>query len=292
MGVWGVSQREAIRIGLADAKNGAGTYFKAEPGEDIWSVIRKRADAWFEPDGRNPFHKLDLPPGHYYPRIARPNDQHTNDSPGMYPGEIADQDIIALGRGQLSVLTRLLDRICETIHPEKSNLQVFGHEIRNLLILACTEVETHWRGVLVANGVSKKRYSTNDYVKLISAMRLNEYSITLPSYPWLSPFSPFRTWGTTGKPTQELPWYDAYNAAKHDRELSMHRANLQHAFEAVCGCVIMMAAQFGWPSGLGYGTLIRKKLPNRGKPQMESKRDLHISLWIGKSVVASTLQFQ
>ena len=30
-----------------------------------------------------------------------------------------------------------------------------GYDIRNLLILACTEVESHWSAVLKANGLSK-----------------------------------------------------------------------------------------------------------------------------------------
>jgi hypothetical protein len=122
------------------------------------------------------------------------------------------------------------------------------------LILACTEVESHCRGVLNANGVAGERLSMNDYVKLRAAMRLDEYAIAFPSYPWLEPIRPFFGWGSTGKPTQDLPWYDAYNAVKHDRENKFERANLASVFAAVAACAIMIEAQFGLPDGLGLGS--------------------------------------
>jgi hypothetical protein len=131
-------------------------------------------------------------------------------------------------------------------------LCTFGHDIRNLLILACTEVEAHWHAVLVANHrdpFKKKYYDTKDYVKLCSAMRLNEYAIAFPNYPWLAPFMPYNGW-KTGKPTQSLRWYGAYNAVKHNRETEFHQATLLHAFEAISACVIMMVAQFGSQEGL------------------------------------------
>ena len=46
---------------------------------------------------------------------------------------------------------------------------------------------------------------------------------------------------------QDLPWYAAYNAVKHNRETHFDEARLEHAFNAVSACVIMMAAQFGMP---------------------------------------------
>ena len=95
---------------------------------------------------------------------------------------------------QLTVLTRQLDRICQTVQPTEETFGALGHDIRNLLILACTEVESHWRGVLVANGVSKDRFTTQDYVAQREAMRLDEYAIDFPNYPWLAPLEPFEGW--------------------------------------------------------------------------------------------------
>jgi hypothetical protein len=251
MQVWNVDNGVAVRVGVTNPEGGAGTYFRAEPGETIWEAIQRQTP-WFDPDGRNPFHESVFRPGQFYPRMARPIDQHPNEAPGWSPGAHIEANVVAVARGQLTTLTRQLDRICQTVHPSKENFNAFGHDIRNLLILACTEVENHWRGVLIANGATKERYDTRDYVALQEAMRLGEYAVAFPNYPWLEPHRPYNGWGSTGRPTQELVWYDAYNAVKHNREAEFARATLRYAFEAISACVVMMAAQFGLPAGLGH----------------------------------------
>jgi hypothetical protein len=248
--VWKIGDDVAIRVGVSNAEHGPGTYFKAKPGETIWATIREHTP-WFEPDGRNPFHKIKLRPGEYYPRIARPGDQYPNDVPGLSPGALREIDFVAVARGQLTALTRQLDRICQTVQPLPQNFHTFGHDIRNLLILACSEVEAHWRGVLTANGMDKDRYTTQDYVLLRRAMKLDEYSVTFPNYPWLKGISPFKDWGSGGRPTQELKWYAAYNAVKHNRDAEFDKATLFYVFEAISASVVMMAAQFGLHGGLG-----------------------------------------
>jgi hypothetical protein len=76
-------------------------------------------------------------------------------------------------------------------------------------------------------------------------MHLDQCAVAFSNFPWLSPISPFDGWGHTGRPSQDLEWYDAYNAVKHDRENSFERATLAHCFAAVSACFIMMVAQFG-----------------------------------------------
>ncbi|MEQ1754689.1 MAG: hypothetical protein ABL973_11210 [Micropepsaceae bacterium] len=243
MGVWRIDDTTAERIGVS--KQAPGSYFTAKAGESIWDSIRRHAESWFSPDGAIAFHKLDLLPGQYYPRIARPGDQHPHEAPGTNPGIHMERNLVAMAVGQLTALTRQLDRICRTIHPSIETFDTYGHDIRNLLILACTEIEMYWRGVLVANGVIKTRFSTNEYVGLLHAMKLNEYAVSFPQYPWLEPIAPFKEWGSTIRPTQDLRWYDSYNAIKHDRENQFSKATLLHAFEALGACYIMMAASFG-----------------------------------------------
>jgi hypothetical protein len=48
---------------------GPGTFFRAEPGEDIWDCIRRQT-SWSDPERL--FHAMTLGPGKYYPRIDRP----------------------------------------------------------------------------------------------------------------------------------------------------------------------------------------------------------------------------
>jgi hypothetical protein len=189
------------------------------------------------------FHKLDLGPGEYYPRMSRPNAQHPSESPGSNPANDQERALIETGRGQLVALRYQLEEIFRVVHPVQENFDAFGHEIRNLLILAATEVEAHWKGVLAVHGVRGGR--TQDYVKLADVLKLREYAITLPFYPWLNVIRPFEGWMPSKTPTKDLGWYDAYQAVKHDRENQFQRATLLNAIQAVCGCAVMLFAQFG-----------------------------------------------
>jgi hypothetical protein len=247
---WEITDRRAIRIDVSNAENGAGTCFDSEAGETIWDCIRRQTP-WFEPAGENPFHKLSLGSGQYYPRIARP----IGPQKFWCPGTRVEKDAIAVAGGQLTALTRQLSRICQTVHPTAQTFGTFGHDIRNLLILACTEVEAHWRGVLVKNQLIKKSYTTNDYSVLTRVMKLDEYAVAFPQFPWLSDLKPFDGWGSTGKPSQELKWYSAYNAAKHNREAEFERATLGHVFAAISACAVMMVAQYGdWKYSVGQSS--------------------------------------
>lgn len=94
-------------------------------------------------------------------------------------------------------------------------------------MLACTEVESAWKGVLVANEYSSlknDRFSTNDYCRLNTALKLDEWELGLTMFSSYGTIAPFRGWEAS-RPTQSLPWYEAYNETKHDRETSLHRAN-------------------------------------------------------------------
>jgi hypothetical protein len=217
-------------------------YFKASP-DTIWSHIREKTP-WFGPNGENPFCETPLKPGNYYRRMARPI-LDLGQSPGSNPGTELDMTFVAIARSQLSVLTRQLDRICQTVHPTVETFETFGHDIRNLLILSCTEVEAHWRGVLKANGIQKEQFNTKDYVRLSPVMKLHEYAVSFPGYPWLKPIQPYSGWHNSSNPTQDLKWYHSYNAVKHDREMEFEKATLRHAFEAISACVVMLVAQFG-----------------------------------------------
>ena len=250
LGVWKIDDAAAVRIDVGDPKNSIASYFEALPGATAWDTIRARTP-WLDSGGRALFHEITLSPGQYYPRIARPNASIPGEFPAWHPGAQHWTNAIAMARGQLTVLTRQLDRICQTVHPTKETFSAFGHDIRNLLILACTEAESHWRSVLAANGIIADHLTTNDYVKLRVPMKLDEYAVSFPSYPWLDNMRPYKGWGRTSSPTRDLKWYHAYNATKHNREDEFERATLGSTFEAVTACVVMMVAQFGLSGGLG-----------------------------------------
>lgn len=236
--VWDISDTKALCLSVTNAQLGPGTYFEAEPGEDIFDAIRRQASGFFPRSGENPFTRLELDPNRFFPRMSR-RPRHLG-AFGHYPGYENDRDLIAASRSQLSVLTGMLESICQTIHPVEQNLGVFGHNIRNLLILAATEFEAQCRGILTANGAPAR--NTADYVKLLGPMRLKDYKIGFARFAWLDPIAPFDTWETSA-PTQSLGWYDAYNAAKHDRETNFSAATLGHCLSAMAAIVALIIAQ-------------------------------------------------
>ena len=117
-------------------------------------------------------------------------------------------------------------------------------------MIAAMEVESHCKAVLRANGVSLTNSNTEDYVKLLTAMKLDDYEIALSRYPDLDLIRPFAGWDPA-RPTQSLAFYAAYNSVKHDRETAFDRGTLKLALEAVAACAVLATAQFGWASIFG-----------------------------------------
>jgi hypothetical protein len=220
---WKVEDDNAERIDVA-----ASLPYKVDPGENAITMLRRQFPL-------STFHELSLGPGEYYPRMARPSSTCQKDSPGNNPDKSdAFRHAGAASMGQLHALIEQLEHICRIIHPVKENFQAFGHETRNVLILACTEVEAQWKNILKYNRVEKDRTSTSDYVELLEAMKLNEYEVALTYYPWLDPIKPFKEW-CNKRPTKSLEWYEAYNRVKHNREEMFGDATLNRAIQAVTG---------------------------------------------------------
>lgn len=179
--------------------------------------------------------------GHCHPRIWRPP---ITGSRGRPPPSNAY--VLGSAAAQYHHLCQSLVSIFGTISPEEPNMSAFGNALRNVILLACTEFEAQCRGVLAANGyVLSDRSGTADYVKLSELLFLPAYALSLPAAPWLPDRRPFEGWDST-RPTQSLPWYDAYNSIKHDRERNFAKASLQHAIDSVAACAVMLHAQFGF----------------------------------------------
>jgi hypothetical protein len=195
------------------------------------------------------FYELSLAPGQYYPRMARPDNTRENESPGKNPDK-SDNFLHAraTSTGQLHALIGQLEQICRVIHPKGANLKAYGHETRNLLILACTELEAHWKNILKAN--CKRGKNTTHYSRLSGPMKLGEYRVELSYYPWIRPIQPFKNWVQSKTASQDLRWYAAYNHVKHDRETNFSEATLLNAIHAVTGCFVMLCAQYGWDFAL------------------------------------------
>lgn len=178
-------------------------------------------------------------PGEYFPRIWRPG---APDASPVY------RSVALSGARAFDLLVTQLRDLFEAVEPVPKNKDAFGHAIRQLLVLAATEVESGWKAVLKSNhyGADPERLSTKEYVKLLKVMRLDAYTVRLTRCPDWPTMKPFEGWNTD-KPTKSLWWYDAYNATKHDREQNLERATLNAAVYAVAGAFVMLNAQFGTP---------------------------------------------
>lgn len=147
----------------------------------------------------------------------------------------------------LRILIEKLDELLLYIEPDVNGLKSYGHKSRELLILACTEVENQWTALLNKAGAvptNGRTFTTQDYVKLLNVAHLGEYVIKLRNYEHLNGFQPFDSWNTTS-PTQSLTWYDAYNKTKHDRDAFFNESTLQNIIQAVTANVVMFCSRFG-----------------------------------------------
>ncbi len=150
-----------------------------------------------------------------------------------------------------NLLRERFRHVLMTIEPEPENRFAYGHELRQLLILASTEVESAWRAVLLANKYpvpGNGRFTTNQYCKLIDPLRLTEWEVDLAVSARYGTIAPFREWDPVD-PTGSLTWYADHHAAKHDREVNLAKATLGNVISAMAALEVMLAAQMG-PDGV------------------------------------------
>lgn len=150
----------------------------------------------------------------------------------------------------LSLLVDRLVNLSRYVELHERNLGVFSHEVRELLLLACIDVETSFRSIFslsVAGTTEETRLSTADYFRICEPFYLREFEARLRHFPSLPNFRPFLEWDAA-RPTASLPWFSAYNAIKHNREGSLDQATLGACLNALAAAAILYCAQFSIPS--------------------------------------------
>lgn len=237
-------------------------YCNLLPNEKPLDALFERGEIYSKSSKKDyKLNSISINPGDYYPRIYRPLLEERevliigNSDKVKKLEEIVfnypvynpyDTGVIVSGLNQLATLKNMLIEILNTVYPSSSNLKTFGHQIKNLLVLSCIEVEAQLKGVYKANEINSKRnYSTRDYIKLKEPMQLHKYSVKLPLYPELKSFEPFKKWNLNIGATKSLKWYDNYNAVKHNNETEFHRATLESAIASLCAVVVLLKAQYG-----------------------------------------------
>ena len=149
---------------------------------------------------------------------------------------------------QIEIILDDLDSIFKVVSPHKNQDSVYGHSIRNIIILACTELDSRMHHILTNNAVRPigKYFQMKDYYKLKNALRLDEYSLSFYRYGDLDVYYPFSEW----EKNSELSWYNAYNNVKHNREDKFPDANLKNAINAIMALCIIAIAQYGYRNDL------------------------------------------
>lgn len=193
--------------------------------------------------GAQDIRPLDLEVGHAIDGVWRPALYYYEDT---YQALNVTQIEMRLAEQALKLLVERLDEIFLYVEPINNGLNIFGHKTRELLILACTEVENNWKTYLVKAGAlpeNSRNFTTRDYVKLVDKLFLKDYEFKLKNYPSLPIISPFDAWNSAS-PTQSLTWYDAYNKTKHDRNTHFAQATLNHCISSVVANLILHSTKF------------------------------------------------
>jgi len=155
-----------------------------------------------------------------------------------------DEYIQRTAEQALRILIEKLDEILLYIEPSRAGLQSYGHKCRELLILACTEVENLWAQYMRLANVSPvvRTFNTNDYVRLLGPLHLSEFLISCKLISNSYSVTPFSQWNAAN-PTQSLTWYSAYNKTKHDREQYFAEATLENCLHAIAAVVAMFCVR-------------------------------------------------
>ena len=112
--------------------------------------------------------------GHTVNGIWRPSLYYQDDT---YDGLNVTKFVQRSSEQALRILIEKFDDLLLYIEPDENGLKAFSHKSRELLILACTEVENQWTALINKSGsmsVKNRNFTTKDYVKLLPIAHLNE----------------------------------------------------------------------------------------------------------------------
>ncbi|MBW9062014.1 hypothetical protein JNB71_01675 [Rhizobium herbae] len=141
-----------------------------------------------------------------------------------------------------------LQRIFEYVEPSDESKGSYSYRIHELLMRTCIEVEANLKAILNANTYTpeikygKPFFNIKVYQKVDVTHHLSSYQVLLPI--WHGPkkfWKPFEGWKQEAK---GLPWYQAYNSSKHDRQEAFKSANLEMLISAVAGLLVVLSSQF------------------------------------------------
>lgn len=192
--------------------------------------------------GAEEIENLIMEVGHSTKGVWRPSLYYYDDT---YQALGITENEMRLSEYSLRLLIQKLDEIFLFIEPDAQSLNTYSHKTRELLILACTEVENLWQYYMNQSGQTPigRNYTTKDYVKLLDKLHLKDFEFSLKTYSNISSIKPFENWNVSA-PTATLNWYDAYNKTKHDRDAHFSQATLINCINAVVANLVMHCVKF------------------------------------------------
>jgi len=193
--------------------------------------------------GAEDIQNLDLEVGHSIKGVWRPSLYYYDDT---FQALEVNENEMRLSEYSLRLLVQKLDEIFLYIEPDSSSLNTYSHKTRELLILACTEVENFWQYYMTqaaATPINGRSFTTKDYVKLVDKLHLKDFEFSLKTYSTIASIRPFEHWNSTAS-TASLLWYDAYNKTKHDRDTHFGKATLINCINAVVANLVMHCVKF------------------------------------------------
>jgi hypothetical protein len=241
------------RLGLAYEVDGFFVHFYGRWSEsELWEVssnptVTEAASGTLQGWVTKVFGAKDIQPlgvdaGHVVDGVWRPGlfwvDQH-------WQALGTDQQEQRAAEHSLHLLVSALNELFLYIEPEGDGLSAYGPKTRELLILACTEVEDVWTRYLrrASRPAGRRGYTTRDYVRLLKPLHLAEYQLSLIPFASAPKLRPFASWQPS-RPTQSLTWYHAYNKTKHDRSSHLSSATLTQCIEAVAANIALYCVRF------------------------------------------------
>lgn len=153
------------------------------------------------------------------------------------------KDPVHYVRAYLLIQKDLID-LLDYVEPSDQNLKCYSYRIHEVLLRACIEFEANCKAILIENGYPKKENDLKipDYFKIEKSHLLSKYKVLIPAWTgFKGEWQPFAQWAS-GDHT--LTWYQAYNATKHNRHNAFQSATFEAMLNAVCGCVVILSAQF------------------------------------------------
>ena len=176
----------------------------------------------------------------------------------------------------LGILIQKLQEILLFIEPSEDGLKAYSHKIRELLFLACSDLESTLKKYKFG-----KNERMSDYIEILKFVDLTKYKISLVGYAKPYKCSPFENWGKN-KASQSLPWYEAYNKIKHNREENFHFATLENCINAIAANLIMFAVRFS-PTTLYSENDVCSNLARSALDyKIENSQDFYIPIFEGK----------